>query len=375
MSKLLIIAPFYPPHLGGLENYAEEFNKELSQRGHKIIIFTPHIPRHTPSYEENKNIQIIRFPALELITNYAIPKIWSPKFWTSLQKALNSKPNIIVSHTRIFFTSLMALIISKNKSLPWINIEHGSSFIQLSNPITSKFAKYYDLVFGRLVLKYSTINISISKAVQSFIKRFDQRPSPVIYRGINTADINNTPPANQPDNKIIIMSATRLSKWKGIEHNIEAVLSLPKKLQKKVIYYIVGSGEEQEYLKNKARSPIILLGQQSREQTIALMKSAHIYLHSSLPGGGLSSSLLEAMYCKCAIIATPNEGANEIIDDHKNGLSVPAANPTAIKDHLVTLITNQPLRENLANTAHQFINTNISWPRSITAFEKIISEL
>ena len=375
MSKLLIIAPFYPPHLGGLENYAEELNKQLSNNNHLITVFTPHIPHHTPSHKKDKNINIIRFPAFELITNYAIPKIWSPKFWKYLQEALNANPDIIISHTRIFFTSLMALVISKRKSLPWINIEHSSSFIQLSNPLTSQLAKYYDLIFGKLVLKHSTINISISKAVQSFIKNFDQRPSPVIYRGLNTKLINNTNPKDQPANKIIIMSATRLSKWKGIEHNIEAVLALPKELQKNVIYYIAGSGEEQKYLQKKARSPIILLGQQSRKEVIALMKSAHIYLHSSLPGGGLSSSLLEAMYCKCAIIATPNEGANEIINHQKNGLSVPAANPNAIRDHLITLITNQPLRENLANTAHQFVNTTISWPHSIAAFERIFTEL
>lgn len=380
MARLLMITPFFPPHPGGLENYVEEFNKQLSNKDHFITVFTPHIPRHTPLNEKDKNIYIIRFPAFELITDYAVPKIWSLKFWASLQEALNTNPDIVISHTRVFFTSLMALAIAKRKSLPWINIEHGSSFIQLSNPITSQLAKYYDLIFGRLVLQQSTINVSISKAVQRFIKRFDQRPSPIIYRGINTELINNTPPqlpqGQSIDNKIIIMTASRLSKWKGIEHSIEAILTLPEGLQKKVIYYIAGSGEELKYLQKKARFPVILLGQQSHQQVIALMKSAHIYIHSSLPGGGLSSSLLEAMYCKCAIISTPNEGASEIIHHQENGLSVPAANPIAIRDNLITLIANQPLRrENLANAAHQFVSTTISWPRSITAFEKLFLEL
>ena len=52
-----------------------------------------------------------------------------------------------------------------------------------------------------------------------------------------------------------------------------------------------------------------MLGGIKWEEAIGILKISDIYIHSSFPGGGLSTSLLEAMNCKCAVIATKNEGA------------------------------------------------------------------
>ena len=91
-----------------------------------------------------------------------------------------------------------------------------------------------------------------------------------------------------------------------MENSILAVKSLPKELKEKIVFLIIGDGEDFFRLQKLTESEncIKMLGNLPREKVWSILKSSDIYLHSANPGGGLSTSLLEAMYCRCAVIAT-----------------------------------------------------------------------
>ena len=38
--RIGIIAPEFPPGIGGVETYSYEFSMELSRRGHEVTVFT-----------------------------------------------------------------------------------------------------------------------------------------------------------------------------------------------------------------------------------------------------------------------------------------------------------------------------------------------
>ena len=96
-----MFVPFYPPHTGGVEYYAEELALYLSQSGCTITILTPQIPG-TARYTQLENIQIIPYPAFEIIHNYPIPKFWRKNCWKIMSNLRNNPPNIIITHTRFF---------------------------------------------------------------------------------------------------------------------------------------------------------------------------------------------------------------------------------------------------------------------------------
>ncbi len=382
--KLLVFSPYYPPHTGGLETHSEEFNRHLAERGVEIVVFTPRLPMDAPELETTSSIKTIRFPAYEIISNYPLPKyapiFISPKFLALFFRLWKESPNIIISRTRFFNTSLLALFYAKLKHVPIVHIEHGSDFVQLSNPITSVLAKLYDYTFGRVIFRYSSINISISKAVQVFINRFDKRKSPVIYRGLNFDAIDaiskDASIRKRHPGKIILATAARLYKWKGIENTIEAIRLLSKEMQSQIVFLIIGDGEDFDHLKNSSKNlPIEILGRLSREETIAILKSIDIYIHSSFPGGGLSTSLLEAMYCGCSVIATPNEGAIEIIRHKENGILIQESSPEAIQQALQAFLAKESARESFGEQARNTITENFSWEKSIHAYLDIFKTL
>ncbi|QQS15826.1 MAG: glycosyltransferase family 4 protein [Candidatus Moraniibacteriota bacterium] len=382
-TSFLIFSPYYPPHIGGLESHADEFNKHLSQRGVDIIVFTPHIPVSAPERETIHNhVEVIRFPAFELIHNYPVPKLWSPKFWILWRELFRSDTDIIISRTRFFLTSLMALIYAKTRGKKWIHIEHGSDFVQLSSAFKTFLAKLYDHIFGRLVFRYSDKNISISKAVQNFVGKFDKRMSPVIYRGLETRAIDAIAPDTEVrarhHGKVILTFIGRLYKWKGVADSITAIRSLPEEIKNKIVFLIVGDGEDFSSLKKLSQSEkcIEMLGSLPTKHAIAILKSSDIYLHSAHPGGGLSTSLLEAIYCGCTVVATPHEGANEVIRNGENGILMEDSSPISVKVAIASLLANSSHNDvSLKNQARQTITEKFSWKKSIDEYVDIFKAL
>lgn len=375
--KLLVFSPYYPPHIGGLESHADEFNKYLSQTRVAITVFTPRLPVDALEFEtRHQSVKIIRFPAFEIINNYPLPKFWSVIFWKLFCNLFKEKFDIVISRTRFFNTSLFALAYAKIKKVKWIHIEHGSDFVQLSSFCKTLVAKIYDHLFGRLIFKCSDLNISISQAVQKFVAQFDKRESPIIYRGINFTEIDQIAPdlefKKRFENKTIIAWAGRLYKWKGVRNSIEAVKNLPQEIKDQVVFIVMGDGEDLPQLKSIADDSILFTGSLPREKVLGILKVADIYLHSSEPGGGLSTSLLEAMYCECAVIATPSEGADEIITDKQNGILI--INYSEITPNLISILKNQKQAKIYATTAKTQIKNNFNWQQSISAYAKIFGK-
>ncbi len=352
-------------------------NTYLKKKDIDITVFTPKLPANAPEKEIlHSNVKIIRFPAFEIIPNYPVPKFWSITFWKLFNGLFKDSFDTVISRTRFFLTSLLAFFFSKIKNIKWIHIEHGSDFVQLSSKFNSFVAKLYDYTFGKLVFKYSDINISISKTVQKFVHRFDNRHSPVVYRGLNFTSLDAIPKdiviREQYSNKIIITFVGRLYKWKGVENSIKAIKRLPAHLKKKIIFLIIGYGEDFEYLKDLSKTEVCIkmIGSVSHKKAIGLLKASDIYIHSAHPGGGLSTSLLEAMYCKNAIIATKNEGANEIIHD-KNGIIIDSSDECLINESLLKLINDNKYLL-LSRESVKTITNKINWNTSINEYLKLL---
>lgn len=380
--KLLVFSPYYPPHTGGLETHSDEFNRYLSEGGADITVFTPRLPESAPAREAlyRDRVRVIRYPAFEIIRNYPLPKVWEQDFRVAWRALKEETFDLVVSRTRFFFSSFMALIFAKRKKTTWVHIEHGSEYVRLSNPWKTLLARVYDETFGRLVLRYSDQNVAISEAVREFVARFDRRPTPVIYRGLDFASLD----AVRPDDGIrrrfpgqtICVTAARLYAWKNIAASIAAIKYLPDAVRNRTVFLVLGDGEDRERLETLAAGlPVHFLGDLPRERVLAILKASDIYLHTSLPGGGLSTSLLEAMYAGCAVIATPHEGAREVVADGKTGRLLTGATVGDLASAVERLAVDGAERKRLGAAARERIAERFDWPRSIGAYSELFRTL
>lgn len=374
--KILVFAPFYPPHIGGVENYIKEFNTHLTDKKMDIVVFVPHLPNKTLQEEIIDGVRIFRFPAWEIVRNYPCPQFWNIWFWSAYSKLSKEAPDIVISHTRFFLTSLLALIYAKHHHIPLVHIEHGSSLTQSTNPIISLCAWLYDQTLGKLVLRKATRVVAVSEAVKRFVIALSPTTEcTVIYRGFDAATIDAISPAVIPYQQPILISIGRLISGKGIKDLIEALIPLKSKSW---TLFIVGDGPERNTLEtfskqNNLDTKIIFLGQKDHQETMSLLKASDIFINPS-HSEGLPTTVAEAALAGIAIIATDVGGTREIIEHNKTGLLVPAKDSIALSKAIDALIKDSTKRRYFVSNAYEKMHS-FSWGHSIEKYMKVFNNI
>lgn len=380
--KILVFAPYYPPHIGGLEIYADELNKNLSKKVSKIIVFAPQLPIDASSFETWNNIEIIRFPAFEIIPNYPLPKFWSPTFWKSFFSIYKIKHDIVISHTRFFIIStLPALVFSEFKKIPWIHIEHGADFVQANNKLIAYISKCYDKTLGKMALNKSNQIIAASENAKLFVNSISQNKNiSVITRGFNYDYFNEI----KPDNSVIskneeglnIIFIGRLIDGKGIPDLIDAINILS---DKPIKCYIVGDGPQKQFILRKISElnldkSIRVLGYKPHEDIVSLIKSADVLINTSY-SEGFSNVLIEAALCKKAIITTNVGIAPEIIIHNKTGIITEMRNPETLAEKINFLLNNKNRIDEFGEAVYYKTIPLFNWDKKIQEFLNIFQKL
>ncbi len=148
------------------------------------------------------------------------------------------------------------------------------------------------------------------------------------------------------DESPLLLTAARLTHWKGINHLISALKQVPD-----IRLLVAGDGELQNDLTHQAESlglsqRVTFLGKVSREKMPLYMKAAdYLALYSGYEG--LSHTLLESLRAGTPVIASDKGGNPEVVQHGVNGLLVPYVDVDALASTLQEAF--QPgMREKLA---------------------------
>ena len=316
--KILQFLPYFPPHIWGVEAFAKERSLAFSeQKKWKLInvVFSFGQPENLISYEQD-GYTVMILPAFELISNFPIPKIWSPIFWSQIQKIKAEKADIIQTHTRFFLSTFLWWLLAKLRKIKRIHIEHGSGFVKGLSWRKTAFAQCYDQIFWRLIFRLADSLVAISQANLPFIQQFTSKKISVIYRGFNLSPVLREK-KEKPD-QILIGFVGRLVKLKGVDLLIEAFAELEQE-HRNLKLQIIWDGEERFALEKQVESlgiwdKISFLWYQIPEKVYSdFLPHIDVFVNPSLQEG-LPTTVIEALFAQCITVATDVGGTKEITD-------------------------------------------------------------
>lgn len=177
--------------------------------------------------------------------------------------------------------------------------------------------------------------------------------------------------------KKLIITACRLTPWKGIAKIIEILPQLKEK-SGAVNFLVLGDGPEMENLRrlavvSGAENDVQFLGRVGRDEILNYFRAADLFILNS-DYEGLSHTLLEAMKAGVPVITTNVGGNPEVIENEKEGLLVSYNNEAELLEAATRILTDSELASRLVKNASEKLK-NFNWEKAVAETAVAINEI
>jgi glycosyltransferase involved in cell wall biosynthesis len=386
--RILLISPYFYPHIGGSQRYMEELYVHLMQQNPQIQVdVLSYNTTGAPVFENYRGIQVWRIPCIQILRDqftlahpFALIKI--------LLRLRNNRYTFVHTHLRFFDATWWTWLYANVIGAKSIFTEHIGVRPVHANRLVQTIATFAEQTLARISLPRYDVLCATNKAAKAYLENTYRiiKPVHIINGGVDTsffrprAKIRRVLPVvrkNVPDTAILISFVGRLIRAKGALIAIESVIPLIKQDSKTILFAIAGSGPEEELIrsiirKNRLGKKVFFLGPLKPEKVRDLLGITDIFLHPSYHAEGLPNAILEAAASGSAIVATDVAGTSEIIRNRMEGLIITPKNPESLQAALTALVDNKTLRDSLGKSARKRMTVYFNWQHIAQTYERLL---
>ena len=290
-----------------------------------------------------KNDNTVESISSENTLTIPIKGLKNPSFMISSFLKTIFKKNFDIVHAHNI-PSALAMKNSSGKKILTIHGIFSEQIDQLHGKISGNISKKYE----KNALSWADVITVISKESFDYYTSLGYK----VFQIPNAIDISALSSDKDRRYEKQIIFAGRLSKEKGIKTLIEICKNLPNDIH----LIIIGTGPEVENVKKieTEYDNIHYLGSKNHSQTISLINGSDVLIQPSF-SEGISTTILESMACKTAIIASNVGGNLELIQDQESGFLLEPTNHEMFCEKIIELISDEHLREKLTTLSYENI--------------------
>lgn len=194
------------------------------------------------------------------------------------------------------------------------------------------------------------------------------------YAGTEPIDVKKE--YNIPEDAFVIVNVANNRKMKGIPYLLKAMCALPADMP--VHLLLIGNNLDNKDSRkiingNVNAGKIHFLG--FRNDALNIVAGCDAFVLSSISGESITKSVIEAMSLGKPPIITDIAGNKELVVDNESGLVVPSKNADALKDAIIRLYNDKPLRERLGVNAKARIANELNTNQTILKTKQLYEEL
>ena len=368
-APILLVTHEYAPFRGGVATYVRELARAAGRRHERVEVWTAdYRGRFKEAYAANEGeeagIPVIRLPSDGRLTPAGLGRLaWG--LWRRRNR-WDQAPVLLMSVGAQMVFFLLALVPGLMEARRMVPFFHGSEILRFAR------SRFWRPLARRFYARAGGFGVT-SLHVESLLRDSGLLPAgaaitlaPCALPTAFVARAQGEPTAarkEETDGKWRVLTVARLHPRKGQLDVARALGRLPADLRARLVYQVVGVGEE-DYRRavaaacREAGVPVEFLGAVDDRTLAGVYASATLYVQASRTLArsveGFGITFLEASFHGCPVAAYRSGGVGEAVLDGETGLLVAEGDEAALADAIRRLLEDRALRERLGQRGREF---------------------
>lgn len=372
--KIIQVAPYFQPHIGGVESHVLEISIELQRRGHQVLIYTSQYDPRLPRKEIVENLKVRRIKSLMNMFS-------TPVFPGLRRELLNTSCDIVHTHIPPPFVEFFSARARNISKIPLVLTYHCD--LELPNFLNKIISGFYRRTFGHYSLLF-TDKIVVTSNTYAATSRSVWHFDPVVIP--NAVDTKKFNPSNDPakiikrhnlEGKNVVLYVGRIKFHKGIEYFVSSAKFLDKNTQ----FLIVGTGDYEEVIEDyihdlNLEDRVTLVGKVPYDELPLYYAACDVFVLPSLTrleAFGIVG--LEAMATGKPVIVSDIPGVREVITHGREGFLSPPMEIKEMAKRIKKLLGDPGLRKRMGTAGRKKVVEKFEISKIVDSLEDVYNKL
>lgn len=376
LNHIAIFSAYYPPHLGGVEQFTHNLATELTTQNIKVTVVTSSIKGLFRI--SDGEVTVIGIPSKSIMGDRFPLMIPSKATFKQIKELTEAPFDGIVINTRYYPICLLGCRIARVHNLRPVLIDHSSGPISNEKTPLGFAMRTYETINNRLIKSKRPIGCSVSERGLSWLKSIGFDARAVIPNSIDCTEYRASAKSNSykellslTNSDFLVTYAGRLLPEKGLPKLLEAVSSL-NAAGVCVHLAVAGSGPLEGKLLETHETWLHYMGRLSKQELSGLLRDSDCFCLPTEYPEGLPTVLLEAAAQHCAIVVSNCAGAREVVPSKEYGTVLNVVSEDEIAKAILVYCNDRGATTTCGDNVALHIEHGFSWAATANKLIKIL---
>ncbi|WP_059010425.1 glycosyltransferase family 4 protein [Streptomyces specialis] len=361
VRTVAVVTPYYPPKIGGVENYASRVARAVADDpALRAVVITTNTTGRRASFSIDGPVPVVRLGTWAKLSNTPVNPLWPLQLRRWLRRF---DVDVVNAHAPVPGLPDLAVALS-GRHRPAVLTYHAGSMRKGDRRVDLLIGAYerhvLPRVFGRARALVGVSPVSLAAGRAGAVR---------ITPGVDTERFTpGPPPSTRPPVVLYVGRMDRSSAWKGVDVLVRAFASLAPGLPGARLCLVGGGDATGDHAGLAARLGVAdrvdLPGELTGDALTAALRGAAVLVLPSLSEAeSFGMALVEAMACGTPVVGSRVGGIPYVIDEGVTGLLVPPGDADALAAACRRLLTEPALADALGAAGRRVAEERYAWPR------------
>jgi glycosyltransferase involved in cell wall biosynthesis/peptidoglycan/xylan/chitin deacetylase (PgdA/CDA1 family) len=368
--KVMISSPYYPPHPGGLEHYAEQMAVGLQDKGWEAVVVTTGEKNYLELSEQH-GVRVYRLPVLIKLSNTPLHWIW---WWQVRRIMRHEQPDVVNVHLPVPGLPDVAAWAAGRR--PVVVTYHSISMLKGTWWPDVCIWPYEKIALKFLLRKAHTI-ISSSDYVRDSFLRLYRHKATTIRPGFHASRFQPAP-TRQPSTLMFVAGLNATDAHKGLPYLFEITRRLAPQFPALRVQ-VVGDGDRRGIYEAQCRDlgiadRVDFRGRLVGHDLVEAFQQSGILVHPTTNDSS-PTVIIEAFACGLPVVSTDIGGIKAMIGDGVDGFVLPPRDVDALERAVRLLLADHVRADQMGQAGLAKVHQHMQWSQQISQTHALLEEI